>query len=228
MNEFDVAGQAIAEALQTGQIGTPVSARVVAALTADHGRIERQLARILEACAGWLGSQSDQLTAFGGVESGQLSVLTRFEAGATALVAVSLRGAGRPLLEVNVWGNRGTLSWDGACSTPLDAAVDCYGAFVTEAVPEGMPLKVGLIKALIKDLNCPLLGLFGADDAHPAPDAVAELEDELKAQGKTYEFHTYENAGHAFFAVNRPAYRPEAANDGWQKIFDFYGEYLAA
>ena len=29
------------------------------------------------------------------------------------------------------------------------------------------------------------------------------------------------------FSVNRPAYRPEAATDGWQKIWDFYGRYLA-
>ena len=81
MAQFDVAAQAVAEALRTGQIGTPVAARVVAALTADHGRIERQLARILEACAEWLGSRPDQLTAFGGVEVGQVSVLARFETG---------------------------------------------------------------------------------------------------------------------------------------------------
>jgi carboxymethylenebutenolidase len=37
----------------------------------------------------------------------------------------------------------------------------------------------------------------------------------------------YDGAGHAFFSVNRPAYRVEAANDGWQKIWDFYGRYLA-
>jgi len=56
---------------------------------------------------------------------------------------------------------------------------------------------------------------------------VAELEAALKAAGKTYEFHSYEGAGHAFFSVNRPAYRPEAAVDGWQKIFTFFGKYLA-
>ena len=54
-----------------------------------------------------------------------------------------------------------------ACSLPLDAAVDCYGAFVTGAPPEGMPLKVGPIKHLTKDLSCPLLGLFGA--GRPVP-----------------------------------------------------------
>ena len=73
-----------------------------------------------------------------------------------------------------------------------------------------------------------LLGLFGAEDTRPSPEQVQELEQELKAQGKTYEFHTYEGAGHAFFAVNRPAYRVEAANDGWNRIWDFFGRYLAA
>ena len=60
------------------------------------------------------------------------------------------------------------------------------------------------------------------------PEHVAELEEALKANGKTYEFHSYPGAGHAFFSVNRPAYRPEAATDGWEKIFAFYGKYLAS
>ena len=122
----------------------------------------------------------------------------------------------------------GRQSFLAACSLPLDAAVDCYGAFVVGTPPEGMPLKVGPIIHLAKDLSCPLLGLFGAEDQHPSPEQTAELDDELKAQGKTYEFHTYEGAGHAFFAVDRPAYRPEAANDGWQRIWDFFGRYLAS
>ena len=122
----------------------------------------------------------------------------------------------------------GRQSFLAACSTQLEAAVDCYGAFVVGNPPEGMPLKVGPIVHLTKDLSCPLLGLFGAEDTHPSPEQVQELEQELKAQGKTYEFHTYENAGHAFFAVNRPAYRVEAANDGWNRIWDFFGRYLAA
>ena len=33
-------------------------------------------------------------------------------------------------------------------------------------------------------------------------------------------------AGHAFFAVDRPSYRPVAAVDGWTKIWDFYGRHL--
>jgi carboxymethylenebutenolidase len=96
------------------------------------------------------------------------------------------------------------------------------------SLPEGMPLKVGPIVDKTPNLSCPLLGLFGADDSHPSPEQVGELEQALKAAGKTYEFHSYEGAGHAFFAVNRPSYRVEAANDGWQRIWDFYGQYLSA
>jgi carboxymethylenebutenolidase len=121
----------------------------------------------------------------------------------------------------------GRQSFLAAVSLPLDAAADCYGAFVVGTPPEGMPLKVGPLVDRTKDLSCPLLGLFGADDKHPSPEQVAELEQELKAQGKTYEFHSYEGAGHAFFNVDRPAYRPEAAADGWQRIFAWYGRYLS-
>src|ERR1700722_17666147 len=122
----------------------------------------------------------------------------------------------------------GRQSFLAAVSLPLDAAVDCYGAFVVGKPPEGMPLKVGPIVDQTPNLSCPLLGLFGADDSHPSPEQVAELEKALVEAGKTFEFHSYEDAGHGFFAVNRPSYRPEAANDGWQKIWDFFGRYLAS
>jgi carboxymethylenebutenolidase len=113
-----------------------------------------------------------------------------------------------------------------AVSLPVDAAVDCYGAFVTGTVPEGFPLKVGPIVDRTPSLRCPLLGLFGADDQFPSPEQVAELEEALKANGKTYEFHSYEGAGHAFFSTNRTAFRPEAALDGWQRIFSWFETYL--
>jgi carboxymethylenebutenolidase len=122
----------------------------------------------------------------------------------------------------------GRQSFLAAVSLPLDAAVDCYGAFVVGTPPEGVPLKIGPIAHLAPNLSCPLLGLFGAEDAHPSPDEVDELDKILTEAGKTHEFHSYPGAGHAFFAVDRPAYRPEAAADGWQKIWAFYGRYLAS
>jgi carboxymethylenebutenolidase len=122
----------------------------------------------------------------------------------------------------------GRQSFLAAVSLQIDAAVDCYGAFVVGNPPEGVPLKIGPLVDKTPDLSCPLLGLFGEEDSYPSPAQVAELEEALKANAKTYEFHSYPNAGHAFFAVNRPSYRVEAANDGWEKIFAFYGKYLAA
>ena len=114
-----------------------------------------------------------------------------------------------------------------ACSLQLQAAVDCYGAFVVSPPPEGLRWNVGPIVGLAKDLSCPLLGLFGADDANPSPAETAELAKVLSELGKEHEFHAYEGAGHAFFAVDRPSYRVEAATDGWQRIWAFYGRYLA-
>ena len=139
-----------------------------------------------------------------------------------------LKGLGNSNGKVGMIGycSGGRQSFLAAVSLDLDAAVDCYGAFVVGEVPAGLPLKVGPIVDKTPSLSCPLLGLFGEEDSYPSPAQVAELEEALKVNGKTYEFHSYPNAGHAFFAVNRPAYRVEAANDGWEKIFAFYGKYL--
>jgi carboxymethylenebutenolidase len=149
--------------------------------------------------------------------------------GDVAGAAAYLRGLSSSNGKVGTIGycSGGRQSFLAACSLPLEAAVDCYGGFVVGTPPEGMPLKVSPIVHLTKDLSCPLLGLFGADDQHPSPAQVAELEQELKAQGKTYEFHSYEGAGHAFFSVDRISYRPEAAMDGWQRIWTWFGQYLA-
>jgi carboxymethylenebutenolidase len=123
----------------------------------------------------------------------------------------------------------GRQSFFAATSLQLDAAVDCYGAFVTGTPPENFPIKTMVpIVDRVPSLSCPLLGLFGEKDAHPNPAEVDELEEALKAAGKTYEFHRYPEAGHSFFTVDRAAYSPEAATDGWQRILAFYGKYLSA
>src|ERR1039458_3766901 len=52
----------------------------------------------------------------------------------------------------------GRQSFLAACSLPLDAAVDCYGAFVVGSAPEGSGLKWGPVIGLADGLRCPLLG----------------------------------------------------------------------
>lgn len=115
-----------------------------------------------------------------------------------------------------------------ACSLDLDAAVDCYGAFVVGEPPQDHPLQVGPIIDKAPDLSCPLLGLFGVEDKFPSPDDVAAIERELTRLGKDFEFHSYDDAGHAFFSVDRPSYRPHAANDGWQRVLTWFDRHLNA
>ena len=113
-----------------------------------------------------------------------------------------------------------------ACHLDLDAAVDCYGAFVTGEPPEGFPLQIGNLVDQLPDLRPPLLGLFGNDDQYPSPEQVDELEEILTRLGKAHEFHRYDGAGHAFFNTDRPSYRPEAAADGWERITTFFNTHL--
>jgi carboxymethylenebutenolidase len=120
----------------------------------------------------------------------------------------------------------GRQSFLAGCTAGVDAAVDCYGAFVVGTPPPGFPVAMEPLIHLTPQLGCPLLGMFGNEDKAPSPEQVNELEAALKAAGKTYEFHRYDDAGHGFFAVDRPNYRQAAATDGWVKIFDFFGRYL--
>jgi carboxymethylenebutenolidase len=112
-----------------------------------------------------------------------------------------------------------------ACHLDLQAAVDCYGAFVTGTPPAERKM-TNLVDQL-PNLKAPLLGLFGNEDSFPTPEQVDELEQILKGQGSTYEFHRYDDAGHAFFASDRPSYRVAAANDGWERIAAFFVTHLA-
>jgi carboxymethylenebutenolidase len=148
--------------------------------------------------------------------------------GDVAGAAAYLRALGSANGKVGVIGycSGGRQSVLAACNVDLDAAVDCYGAYVTGTPPEGFPLKVTNLVEQLPNLRAPLLGLFGNEDAHPSPEQVDELEQILTANGKPHEFHRYDETGHAFFATERPSYRVAAANDGWERIAEFYAKYL--
>ncbi len=122
----------------------------------------------------------------------------------------------------------GRQSFLAACSLQFEAAVDCYGAGVVGNPPPQYPAAFVPLLGLAPQLSCPLLGLFGADDHFPSPDHVAELDAELTRLGKEHEFHSYEGAGHAFFCVDRPSYRVEAALEGWARVSEFYGRHLSS
>jgi len=112
MANLPVALDTIANVLKSGQIGQPVAVRAVANLDADRGHVERLAAKVLAHAIAWLGGKPDRLTAGGTAGSGQITILAALDGGQTALVSAGSRGPGRPLLAVEVWCNRGILSWE--------------------------------------------------------------------------------------------------------------------
>ena len=112
------------------------------------------------------------------------------------------------------------------CNLDLQGVVDCYGAYVVGTPVPEFPVRAGGLEDQLATLSCPLLGLFGAEDLYPSPEQVAELDRLLTGHGKEHEFHSYDGAGHGFFCTDRPAYRPQQAMDGYQKIAAFFARTI--
>lgn len=109
----------------------------------------------------------------------------------------------------------------------IDAVVSCYGGGVVAKPEDITPRQPVAPVDLTENMQCPILLLFGVEDKRPSQDDARKTEAALKEHGKTFESHSYENAGHAFFAVDREQYRVHAALDGWKRVFGFFGKYLA-
>ncbi|MAT96699.1 MAG: carboxymethylenebutenolidase [Anaerolineaceae bacterium] len=131
--------------------------------------------------------------------------------------------------KIGIWGtcSGGRHAYLAACRVPgFSAVVDCWGGRVVMEEKDLSPTFPVAPLDYTKDLNIPLLGIFGEDDHSPTPEQVAIHEEELKKHGKQYEFHMYPDAGHGFFYHHRPNYRQEQAVDGWNKIFAFLRKHL--
>ena len=86
-------------------------------------------------------------------------------------------------------------TWPRARTPGYNAIVDLWGGGVVQS-PEQLTAKQPVAPLdYTKDLQSPLLGLFGNDDQRPSPADVDKHEEELKKQGKKYEFHRYDGAG---------------------------------
>ena len=103
----------------------------------------------------------------------------------------------------------------------LKAAVVCWGGNIMVPWGDG-PAPFDLSK----NIDCPVLGLFGEDDPNPNPADVAKIDAELTRLGKAHEFHSYSGAGHAFMNEGRPSYRAEAAEDAWKKCIAWFDRHL--
>jgi carboxymethylenebutenolidase len=94
----------------------------------------------------------------------------------------------------------------------LNAAAPFYGsAAVTDQVPA--------IKAAIQ--------VHYAEDDERVNGMRPEYEAALKANGVTYEMHTYPGTRHGFHNYSTPRYSPEAAQLAWERMVAFFREHLS-
>jgi carboxymethylenebutenolidase len=150
--------------------------------------------------------------------------------GDTAASMAFLRAQANATGKVGVIGycSGGRHTYLAACTLPnIDAAVDCWGGGVVVNDPSQLTAKRPVAPIdLSATISAPMLGLFGNDDMNPNRADVNKTEETLKKLGKTYEFHRYDGAGHAFLNWNAPSFRSAAAVDAWPKIYAWYGKYL--
>jgi len=120
MDSFDATVNRVTQALATGKIGRPLAVRIVAHIAVDHGWLERLTRAALDQAAVWIDAPWVSLSAAGSIQRGEITTLLRFASGATALVSVGSCGAGTPILETVVVGNRGVLSSEGTDAQRID------------------------------------------------------------------------------------------------------------
>jgi carboxymethylenebutenolidase len=82
------------------------------------------------------------------------------------------------------------------------------------------------VKPPFERMKAAVLGLFGEKDSSVNPQAVEKLRQELTSKGKSVEFHTYKNVGHAFFNDTRPVYDESSAKDAWQHTLKFLRRHV--
>ncbi|HEV8138011.1 MAG TPA: alpha/beta family hydrolase [Pyrinomonadaceae bacterium] len=83
------------------------------------------------------------------------------------------------------------------------------------------------VKPDLANLKSPVLGIYGERDRSVSPSVVHELERKLKELGKSFEYHIYPDADHAFFNDTRPTvYNAEAAADAWTRTVEFLRSHL--
>jgi carboxymethylenebutenolidase len=93
-----------------------------------------------------------------------------------------------------------------ACSDPkLALACIYYGsAPPAEKVPQ---------------IECPVVGFYGGEDKR-INDGIPAFAEAMKNAGKSYEWHVYPGAQHAFFNDDRPSYHAGASRDAFARTLE--------
>ena len=118
--------------------------------------------------------------------------------------------AGAPRIGSLGWCFGGGWSLNTAMLFPdeLDAAVIYYGQVTDD-------------EELLRPINAPILGLFGADDSGISVETVRQFETALEHLRKPPEIHIFPGADHAFANPTGNTYNADVAEDAWDKTLEF-------
>jgi carboxymethylenebutenolidase len=105
----------------------------------------------------------------------------------------------------------------------LKAGVSWYGR-LTQGYQPGSKNPLDLAPTL----KVPVLGLYGGRDTGIPLADVDRMRAELTKGSTGSQIHVYPEAPHAFHADYRPSYRKEAAEDGWQRMLDWFKRHGVA
>ncbi len=115
------------------------------------------------------------------------------------------------------WGGR--MTWLYAAYNPqVKAGVAWYGRLVgksTTLTPKH-PIDIA------PTLNTPVLGLYGGKDTGIPLDSVEKVRALLKSGRSKSKIVVYPESPHAFFADYRPSYRQTEAQDGWNRLQNWF------
>jgi carboxymethylenebutenolidase len=141
---------------------------------------------------------------------------------AAAAWAAKNGGGGKLGITGFCWGGR--IAWMYAAHNPdLAAGVAWYGA-TARSYHAGDPTAL----AVAAKIKAAMLGLYGGADGGIPNDTVEKMAAAVKAAGNPrVEVVIYSDTPHAFHADYRPSYRKDAAADGWKRLLDWFGRYLA-
>lgn len=105
----------------------------------------------------------------------------------------------------------------------VDAVANYYGTIRYEHRTQSKPVSP---LDSIAALQAPMIAHYGTADRFVPASDLQTLEEALQTAGKPYELFRYGGAPHAFDEDFRPAYRPVAAREAWQRTLTFLDWYL--
>jgi carboxymethylenebutenolidase len=117
----------------------------------------------------------------------------------------------------------GVIGWGMGAGLALHTGVlrdDLRGLVIFYGLPEN------ILPAEFLMLNCPLLGLFAANDPDIPPAVLDKLRQVLAQTSLPHEMIVYPDVDRGFFDDSRPTFQATAAQDAWTRALDYLNTRL--